>query len=155
MFFPTWFLGHCVMKQRYWQANIADALHWELSPSNVSVVDAKQTSDTTAVIRFRENIRFPIWYFNERSAFFELTLDSEEKTIVSDRYVKDARRSPDPYIQSYDLYYTDKKSRLNQVRHVYWIYIPVKIIQIMKFSKFWITHQYRIFKSLLKSRFNL
>ena len=143
MFFPSWFLGNCVMKQRYWKADLGDALQWELNEKNVRITETKETSPNTTIIRFTKKIRLPIWYFNERSEYFEATIDREEKTIMVDRYVKDLRRAPNPYIQNYDLYYIDQKGRLNQVRHIYWIYLPVKAIELMKYTLFWMKHQTR------------
>ena len=129
------------MKQRYWKCDLGDALIWELSQKNVRIVDVKTTSPTTTTIRFTKRIRFPIWYYNERSEYFEATIDKEEKTVTIDRYVKDTRRTPDPFIQHYDLYYMDPRERLNQVRHIYWIYLPVKMIELMKYTLFWVRYQ--------------
>ncbi len=152
MFFPSWFLGNCVMKQRYWKADISDALQWELDEKNVRITDIKATSPTTTVIRFTKHIRIPIWYFNERSEYFEATINKEEKTVMVDRYVKDVRRSPKPYIQNYDLYYIDQKGKLNQVRHIYWAYLPVKLIEFMKYTLFWIGHQSRYLIKVYKPK---
>ena len=150
MLLPTWFLGHCIMKQRYWKADLKDALQWELSQKGVTITQTHHPTPNTTVTRYTKRIRIPIWYFNERSEYFEATMDKAENQLTIDRYVKNTKRSPEPYIQSYDIYYKDEKGKLNQVRHIYWIYLPVKIIELAKYTMFWITHQSRQFMKTAK-----
>ena len=155
MLFPSWFLGHCIMKQRYWKAKLSDVLMWELLRRNVRILDVQSTSPTTVKIRFQKHIRFPIWYFNERSAYFEATLDNQENTMTVDRYVKDTRRAPQPYIREYDSFYNEKDGRLAQVRHIYWIYLPVKLIEICHLSLFWARFQGKMLSSYLRPKLHL